>query len=61
MTYNLILIFSLHSQYTVRMFPDGLVTVDVVQYINGVSEDKILDRTVSSVLLYSRHAFIAFA
>ena len=43
------------------MFPDGLVTVDVVQYINGVSEDKILDRTVSSVLLYSRHAFIAFA
>ena len=38
------------------MFPDGLVTVDVVQYINGVSEDKILDRTVSSesVLLYSR-------
>jgi len=43
----------LHSQYTVRMFPDGLVTVDVVQYINGVSENKILDRTVSSVPLYS--------
>lgn len=31
------------------MFPDGLVTVDVVQYIDGVSEDKILNRTVSSV------------
>ena len=31
------------------MFPDGLVTVDVVQYIDDVSEDKILDRTVSSV------------
>ena len=43
------------------MFPDGLVTVDVVQYINGVTEDKILDRTVSSVLLYSRCAFITFS
>lgn len=37
-------------QYTVRMFPDGLVTVDVVQYINGVTEDKILDRTDYIVL-----------
>ena len=35
------------------MFPDGLVTVDIVQYINGVSEDKIVDRKVSSVPLYT--------
>ena len=43
------------------MFPDGLVTVDVVQYINGVSEDKILDRAVSSVLSnMCNHAFITF-
>ena len=45
--------FSLRSQYTVRMFPDGLITVDVVQYINGASEDSILNRTVSSVPLCS--------
>ena len=43
---NLILFFILYSQYTVRMFPDGLVTVDVVQCINGVSEGKILKRAV---------------
>jgi len=48
---NAIMLFSgQHGiQYTVRIFPDGLVTVDVVQYIHGVSEDKILNRMVSSV------------
>jgi len=31
-------------QCTVRLFRDGLITVDVVQFIQGVSEEKILQR-----------------
>lgn len=32
----------------VRLFPDGLITLDVLQYVKGVSKEKVLQRDVSS-------------
>ncbi|RMX56297.1 hypothetical protein pdam_00011451 [Pocillopora damicornis] len=32
-------------QCTVQLFPDGLVTLDVVQYINNISSEQILKRS----------------
>ena len=49
-----ILILLLHvfyfSQCTVRLFPDGLITLDVAQYVVGVAEEKLLEREVTPEL-----------
>ena len=44
-----------HSQCTVQLFPDGLVTLDVVQYINNISSEQILKRSVSALHQFLLH------
>ena len=40
------IVFFNHRECTLRLFPDGLITLDIVQYIKDVSEEKLLCRQV---------------